>query len=331
MQNENENIRIAITSDSVSHRNYLQKSMENRGIDVVLNESLTEKFMQKLDQVRSDVVIFDAEAIEDEHLEFLDRLLEQSRIPVIINDVSALTLNEQKISSKWNNNLLQKIADITGRDNWEADFSKIELFESGKQATVNAKDELAKNIWVLGASLGGPDALKRFLAEIPADLPVAFIVAQHIGEKFVSLLAEQLDRYTEFRVTVAKPGHVIRHHEVLVMPTDKRIAINPIGAVELNEVNIATNYTPSIDLVINDVASRYKTNTGAIIFSGMCDDGVVGCIELVDKGGRVWVQNPESCVISAMSESVAKNVNVEFSGTPEMLAQQLVSYYANTH
>ena len=331
MQNETDNIRIAITSDSVSHRNYLQKSMEHSGIEVVLNESLTEKFMDKLHDIESDVVIFDVEEIEDNHLEYLDQLLEQSKIPVIINDISALTLNEPKVSSKWNIKLLQKIADITGRNSWEADFSKVELFETKHQVIVRGKDELAKNVWVLGASLGGPDALKRFLSGIPKDLPIAFVVAQHLGENFVSLLAQQLDRYTEFSVVVPKAGHVVKHGEVLVTPTDKRLIINPIGAVEFKAVTNMTNYTPSINDAIRDVAFRYKKNAGAIIFSGMCDDGVEGCENLVSKGGQVWLQNAESCVISAMSESVAKKVSIAFSGTPEMLAKQLVSLNKNTH
>ncbi len=331
MQNETDNIRIAITSDSISHRNFLQKSMEHNGIQVVLNESLTEKFMAKLDHIESDVVLFDVEAIEDEHLEYLDQLLEQSRIPIIINDVSALTLNEAKASSKWNHNLLQKIADITGRNSWEADFSKVELFETTNRVKVKDKDELAKNVWVLGASLGGPDALKRFLIHIPEELPVAFIIAQHIGENFVSLLAEQLDRYTEFNVFVPREGYVIRHGDVLITPTDKRIAINPIGAVEYKDITESAKYTPSINHAISDIATRYKNNAGAIIFSGMCDDGVDGCASLVKKGGQVWIQDPESCVISAMPESVAKTVSVDFSGTPEILAKQLVSFYKNTH
>lgn len=331
MQNEIDNIRIAITSDSILHRNYLQKTMEHSGIEVVLNESLTEKFMHKLDHIQSDVVLFDVEAIEDEHLEYLDQLLEQSRIPIIINDVSALTLNEPKASSKWNNTLLQKIADITGRNSWEADFSKVELFESNSQINDKGRYELAINVWVLGASLGGPDALKRFLSEIPNDLPVAFIVAQHLGENFVSLLAEQLDRYTDFSVMVAKSGHVIRHNEVIVVPTDEQLMINPIGAIELKKIQGQSKYTPSIDATIDDVAARYKKAAGAIIFSGMCDDGVVGCESLIARGGQVWVQDPDSCVISAMPESVAKKVAVNFSGTPEMLAEQLVSLYKNTH
>lgn len=331
MQNETDNIRIAITSDSISHRTYLQKSMEHSGIEVVLNESLTEKFMKKLNNIESDVVLFDVESIEDEHLVYLEQLLEQSEIPIIINDVTALTLNESKASSKWNNSLLQKIANITGRNSWDGNFSVIKSEKHKISLLNNSQNELAKNVWVLGASLGGPDALKRFLIHIPEDLPVAFIVAQHLGENFVSLLAEQLDRYTEFSVTVPKVGHVVRHHEVLVTPTDKTLVINPIGAIEFESSTKVTNYTPSINDAICNVASRYKNNAGAIIFSGMCDDGVEGCEYLVSKGGQVWLQNPESCVISAMTESVSKKVPVDFIGTPEMLAKQIESFYKHKH
>jgi chemosensory pili system protein ChpB (putative protein-glutamate methylesterase) len=331
MQNETDNIRIAITSDSISHRNYLQKTMEHSGIQVVLNESLSKKFMNKLDSIESDVVLFDVEAIEDEHLEYLDQLLEQSRIPVIINDVSALTLNEPKSSLKWNNTLLQKIANITGRNDWDEHFSNIKTEKNNERTARSNKHELAKNVWVLGASLGGPDALKHFLSEIPKDLPVTFVVAQHLGENFVSLLAEQLDRYTEFSVFVPDEGHVVRHHEVLITPTDQCLVINPIGAIEYQIITEQTNYTPSINSAIKGIASRYKKKAGAIIFSGMCDDGVAGCEVLVAKGGQVWIQDPESCVISAMPESVAKKVSVNFSGTPEMLAKQLVLFYKNTY
>jgi len=108
------------------------------------------------------------------------------------------------------------------------------------------------------------------------------------------------------------------------------LVINPIGAVELKKSTELTNYTPSINTTINDVSARYK-NAGAIIFSGMCDDGVLGCETLFAKGGQVWIQDPDSCVISAMPESVKKKVVVNFSGTPEILAEKLVSLYKNTH
>lgn len=330
MPNEFENIRIAITSDSISHRNYLQKKMEQSGIQVVLNEAFNKTFINKLENIESDVLVFDAEAIEDEHLEFLDQLLEQSRIPVLINDVSGLTLNEPRAISKWHNQLLEKISGITGKSLWDEMPSENKIIKR-HNLEAGSEGELAKNVWVLGASLGGPDALKRFLAEIPASLPVTFIVAQHLGENFVTLLAEQLDRYTELKVMVPEEGHIVRHHEVLVMPTNQRLIINQVGVVEFKTVNESTRYTPSIDMVIRDVAMRFYEFAGAIIFSGMCDDGAAGCEFLIQKGGQVWVQDSDSCIISAMTESVTKRVEVSYTGTPELLAKQLVSQYSKKH
>ena len=327
MSNDLKNIRVAITSDSISHRNSLQKKIVESGIEIVLNDSLSQKFLNKLDTVECDVLLFDADALEDKHHDYLDELLIQTRIPVIICDVSALTINEPKAIAKWHNTLLNKIADITGRGEWENTISA-PLFKKNDSTRSKPGDSaLARNVWVLGASLGGPDAVKRFLIGLPGDLPVSFILAQHLGENFVSLLAEQLDRYTELNVNVPISGHVIKHGEILVIPTDKQLFINPIGAVEYRKNPEKTLYTPSINTTIDDISRRYGERAGAIIFSGMCDDGVTGCENLAKKGGRIWIQDPKSCVISAMPDSVAEKVAVDYSGTPEQLAKEIVSLY----
>lgn len=323
MRNELDSVRIAVTSDSISNRNHIQRAMEQSGLHVILNEPLTPALLKKLSEIDTDVLLLDVEPITEDRLEYLDRLLEEASIPIIINDVSALTLNEPKEFKKWHNTLLRKISEITGRSGWN------ECTLQPRYSAINVdNNELAKNVWVLGASLGGPDAVKRFLNVLPDGLPVAFVLAQHLGANFVSLLAEQLDRCTPFKVIVPNNGHVFRHQEVLVMPTDTRMTINPIGAVELQPVEEKTQYAPSIDMVIRDIAQRYKKNAGAIIFSGMCDDGVKGCQVLQQLGGRIWTQDSSSCVISAMRDNVAQAVDVEFSATPEKLAEHLVQCFA---
>jgi len=301
--------------------------MASNGIQVAINEALTEVFISKLNKLEPDLVLFDIESIEDEHLAYLEQLLEQSKIPVVINDVSALAMNEAKASSKWNKKLLEKITSITGKRYWQEGLSHSQIEKNITSRSRDSKASLAKNIWVLGASLGGPDALKNFLSEIPKDLPVTFIVAQHLGENFVSILAEQLNRYTSFNVTLPKEGHVARHQEVLLVPTDARLMINSIGAVEFKKLAADTQYAPSINTVISDMAVRYKNKIGVIIFSGLCDDGVAACEELSAQGGKVWIQDPKSCVISAMPENVKKSADVNFCGTPKELAKKLVSYY----
>lgn len=189
--------------------------------------------------------------------------------------------------------------------------------------TVKSPD-MGQQVWVLGASIGGPQAVKAFLSEISADLPVTFILAQHIGAGFAELLADQLNNISPFQVTIAHSGHKLSHHEVILAPVDEQLVINAHGQLELLPLSLDNGlYRPSIDAVMSEVARSYGAEAGAIIFSGMGDDGVKGCHVMAQYGGTVWAQDAGSCLISSMPDNARKAGMVSFSGSPEMLARQL--------
>ena len=184
----------------------------------------------------------------------------------------------------------------------------------------------AEKIWVLGASLGGPMAVRDFLSCLPDDLPIAFILAQHIGASHIDLLGEQLNRATTFNVMTATPGHIIQNQEVILAPIEEQIVLNETGAISLEPLSGHSIYTPSIDNVMIDVANNYSPNIGTIIFSGMGNDGEEGCQVISEKGGVVWAQEPNSCVISSMPDCARNTGCVTSNGTPEELAIALVEY-----
>jgi len=334
-QEEFRNVRIAIVSYSLKHRQHLQKVMEHTGLRVVINEPGSKTLLDKLDFFEADVILLDMDESHDQHQDqqqdFLTGLLDKTSTPIIFDDITVLSLHESAAMGKWYSKLLSKISDATGKLEWdELDLdigcsNLVQAVSTELDSTQNK--QLAENIWLLGASLGGPDAVKRFLAEIPADLPVAFILAQHLGENFVSRLAEQLNKMTPFRVMTPNTGHVLRHGEVLIVPVDCRLKINPIGAVELLPLTTKSAYSPSIDLMMQDFAQRYTQTVNAIIFSGMCNDGVIGSQQVTAQGGEVWIQSPDTCVVGSMPESVDKATKVSFSGAPEILARELIKRY----
>ena len=188
-------------------------------------------------------------------------------------------------------------------------------------------EDAAINVWVLGASLGGPQAVRQFVMAIKSNLPVAFILAQHIGENHTSLLAEQLNRVTKFKVFTGYSGHMIRHHEIILAPAGKQIKITDDGYIALKDEPPNTIYSPCINDVIEAVAKHYGDMAGTIVFSGMGDDGAEGCCSMAEHGGVVWAQNVESCVISSMPDQARKTNNVTFSATPQGLANELYAYY----
>ena len=325
-------VKLAIVSDSLRHRQQIRQVMEHNGLKVVFSEPLTPVLLDKLHGSEAEVLLLDVDERMEHYDELLEKLLEESEIPIIFNDVTGLTMNEPVVLAKWYGKLLSKIAELTGKFEW--DNLDIDLgWQSKSQNPVGSssiatqQDALAKNIWVLGASLGGPEVIKQFLRELPADLPAAFILAQHLGANFMELLSEQLDRVTAFKVMPARVGHVLRHGELIVAPVHERLHLNPIGAVELHPIKEELAYSPSIDTVVQDMTHRYGKNCHCIIFSGMCDDGVIGTEQLNRQGGQVWTQEPGSCVISAMPDNVRMAGYSSFSGTPRQLAHKLIQQY----
>ncbi len=184
------------------------------------------------------------------------------------------------------------------------------------------------NVWILGASIGGPEAVKRFLARLPKELPVAFVLAQHLGDGFVSLLANQLDRISNFYVKEAVSGDTLKHGEVVVVPVDNKMSLDKKGQIKFIEGDWKGHYKPSIDCVIDDVTSSFKKQSGVIIFSGMGADGVLASQQFADKyDGDIWAQSTDTCVISSMPDSVRKANLVSYSGSPEALALKIAVQY----
>ncbi len=335
---ENTTINVSIASESVQQRNQLQSALERNGLDIGVNEPLSLDFISKLELCASEVLIIDLDedAIIDDDL--LDVVLEHINIPIIFNDVAAMSALNNKALNKWHCNLTKKIFKVAGYSEQfvscvsDTDGSVVRapsIYESQEMSLSNihlSHLKLAQNVWVLGASLGGPEAVKRFLNALEPDIDASFIVAQHLGSNFVKLLAEQLTRTTPFTAMKPRVGHVLRHGEILVTPVSERLAVNPIGAVELRSLDESAAYSPSINLVLKDAAKRFGSKSGAIIFSGMGDDGVDGIEYMNQAGAPVWAQDADSCVISSMPDQARNTGLVDFSGTPEQMAQKLTEY-----
>src|SRR4029077_17702589 len=125
-------------------------------------------------------------------------------------------------------------------------------------------------------------------------------------------------------VRTPTPGERVGHGEILIVPTTHRMQVDPEGIVVIERTPNEGAYSPSIDLVLRDVADRYGTNAGAIIFSGMTTDSVEGCKYLAGKGGTIFAQHPDSCVVSSMIDGAVEAGVVKFLGTPRELAEQLL-------
>ncbi len=210
--------------------------------------------------------------------------------------------------------------------------SASEASEGATQVASEAPDAGNSEIFrviVLGASIGGPDALRSFLAELPANFPAMFLLAQHLDSGFFERLAEQLQKVSQLPVRLPTDGARIGHGEILVLGTGERARIDRQGNLRLEEFEVKPAYSPSIDLVLRDVADTFGAQASAIIFSGMAGDAIEGAAYMVSRGGEVWVQEASSCVVSSMVDGIRSRGLSEFTGSPRELARHCIARFGN--
>jgi chemosensory pili system protein ChpB (putative protein-glutamate methylesterase) len=328
-------LRVAVISQSDRQRHNLRRVLESNGLLVVTDQTLTECAPGRLDACLADVLLIDLDESYERELTSLDVLIEQSSLPILFNDGDVSYLDEDTKADDWGRKLVSKLTALVSsapgpRSRVTPPPSAPTVLEPAERPQLRVIAtreqhgvERARRVWVLGASIGGPQAVKQFLDALPPYLPMAFVLVQHIGANFVGLLAEQLNRDSRFEVLCAAEGQVLCHSQVVVVPVDQRLVINRQGEMELHPATRGT-YSPSIDLAMQDIAERYGADAGAILFSGMGDDGMRGAREIMKSGGVVWAQAAASCVISTMTDHVRHAGLVSFNGTPQELAERLV-------
>jgi chemosensory pili system protein ChpB (putative protein-glutamate methylesterase) len=307
-------LRVALLAQDC-RRGEFRALLENEGIEVVLDGSFDFPLPQSWNG--AEVLLVDMDGTSKRHE--VESVLQQVPVPVLLN---AGGIGD---SSIWHRRLVGKLQTLANRAIPSARITSdrqrpdLHLVQEG-----DAADEGAMWLVVLGASIGGPKAVARFLQALPPDLPVVLLLAQHISESFQDLLAEQLDRCSQWPVALLGENQVVDNGQVWLVPSERRIEMDGSGEIRWAADGWLSAQKPDIDDVLHTVASAFGSRCGAIMFSGLGKDGTRGCESVSEQGGFIWAQSAESCVIPNMPEATRRCCRVEYSGTPEELAQALV-------
>lgn len=163
-------------------------------------------------------------------------------------------------------------------------------------------------VLVVACSTGGPDALSRVLAQVPADLGLPVLVAQHMPPVFTTQFADRLDRVCPLPVREAVDGEALRPGHVLVAPGDQHLRLTSSAGVvraALDQGPKENFCRPAADPLLRSAAGVYAGGVIALVLTGMGSDGLLGCREVVDRGGRVLVQDQATSVVWGMPGAVA--------------------------
>jgi two-component system chemotaxis response regulator CheB len=165
------------------------------------------------------------------------------------------------------------------------------------------------DLLVIGVSTGGPNALAAMLPQLKADLPVPVLIVQHMPAMFTKLLAERLDSQCKLRCREAMEGDQIQPGVIYIAPGDFHMTAQRRGVsptIALNQDPPENSCRPAVDVLFRSAASLYGPNLLGVVLTGMGQDGLRGCEEIAQRGGRVFVQDEASSVVWGMPGFVAR-------------------------
>lgn len=321
--------RVGVIADSTLQGHLLSSAVKGQGYQVVVNTEPGNLEPRWLGEDALDLWVVDLSS-EDRWQDFLDTLLEEAKAPILFCDGQAPARTDA-LYPRWERRLVTKLVDYIGKPQVQERLDVIPKrvvhtpIPEPREFQSVVPAHFPQRVWVLGASLGGPAAVKEFLDCLPANLPVAFVLAQHIDGSFLDTLCGVLSRDNHLRCKVAADGETLRHGEVAIAPVEYAIRFRHDGRILSTGEEWEGPYAPSIDQTIQHVSEGFGDRaSGAILFSGMGNDGAIAAPKLAAAGRPVWAQSSDSCACSSQPDSVRETGCVSFSGSPEQLAQQLV-------
>lgn len=332
MAGHNGRAQVGIVSGAVLQRHRLHAAVTRFGLEVC--------FSGDPEKLQNYFVFPDANlwlvTLEDDadHPALFDCLLDNTEAPVLFGLDQAPSPGSTDYF-RWERRLLGKLEQQLGELEQFDSRASIEELEEQSSKSSEASDlphwlspaipgSAAENIWVLGASLGGPAAVKSFLDNLPPGLPVGFIYAQHIDGHFTEVLTRVLGRHAHYNLQHAQEDYRVKNGDVILMPVEHEWKFDRTGALKELDHPWPGPYGPSIDQVMLNTADYFGARCHGILFSGMGNDGVIAAPQLKADGSEIWIQESASCGNSSMPDSVASTGCASFCGTPEQLARELV-------
>lgn len=314
---------------------------------------------QRIKELNPDVLTLDVEMPKMDGLAFLEKLMRLRPMPVVM--VSSLTEKSSAVTLKalemgafdfvtkpkidircgimeYAGELTEKIrcAYLSGRRRKGARTVEPRLAPEKLSADAilpNRRDHFSstEKVIAVGASTGGTEALKAFLAALPPDCP-GILVTQHMPETFTKTFAARLNGLCQLAVKEAEHGERVLPGHAYVAPGNRHLMLARSGAnytVALGDGPPVSRHRPSVDVLFRSAANCAGANSLGIIMTGMGDDGAAGMLEMHAAGARTIAQDEESCVVFGMPKEAIARGGVDEVVPLGEIAGRLVAWLAS--
>lgn len=151
----------------------------------------------------------------------------------------------------------------------------------------------------IGASTGGPQALREIITRLPAKFPVPVLVVQHTTAGYSHTLVDWLRLGAKLPVSIAEDGQALARPGVYVAPTERHLVVRG-RYLALSDEPPVSLHRPSATVLFRSVAAAYGPCAIGVLLTGMGDDGAAGLLDLKRAGAFTIAQDEMSSVVFGM-------------------------------
>ena len=181
-----------------------------------------------------------------------------------------------------------------------------------------------RNIIVVGASVGGVEALQRLVGGLPRHFHASIFVVLHLSRQSTSVLPEILTRVGSLPASHPRDGEPIRMGQIYVAPPDHHLLLDE-GKVRISRGPKENRHRPAVDPLFRSAARWYGPRVIGVVLTGSLDDGTAGLLAIKKRGGLTMVQDPADAFCGDMPRSAMEVVDVDYVAPvdriPELLRQ----------
>ncbi len=348
-------IKVMLVDDSALVRRTLSDVLTtDPQIEIIATAQDPFVAAQKLRIAAPDVMILDVEMPRMDGITFLQKLMSQHPVPVIICSTlvekgAETTLKALEYGAV---DIVQKPRLATRQFLEEAQVQLTDAVKAAAKAKLErltprprlvapkltadavlrsaggrALAKTTEKIVVIGASTGGTEAVRRVLEALPQNAP-GIVVVQHMPEGFTASYAKRLNDLCRINVKEAADGDSVLRGHALIAPGNCHTLLKRSGAryyVEVRDGPLVSRHRPSVDVLFRSAARYAGRNAVGVILTGMGDDGATGMKELHEAEAFTLAQDELSCVVYGMPKEAVASGGVKKVLPLEQIAAGILS------
>lgn len=319
-----ERVRVLIVDDSQTMRAVVKAVLRSEPrIEVVGEAADPYEAREAIKRLNPDVLTLDIEMPRMSGLQFLEKIMKLRPMPVVmvstlthkgaVDSIEALSIGAfECVGKPTGGDFVKALGPLAGIVMAASRYKPQGMITHPPTAAQNsalAGFRPNRNIIAIGSSTGGVEALTKILADFPDNCPPT-VITQHMPPAFLKSFAERLNNVVAPTVQTATDGMMLKPGNVYIAPgglVHMQIKGRVTPVCQMLEGDPVSGHRPSVDVMMNSVASVFGARAVGTILTGMGRDGAKGLLAMRTAGAHTFGQDEASSTVYGMAR-VAKEI-----------------------